>query len=142
MNIFDKLVGSTIGTVVEKVGEAVDSLVTSDEEKLILKNKLISIQLESEAKARKDANEFEGEITKRWLSDNESQITKLVRPLSYIFILTLFGAIVLTDGNIGEFIIHDAYIPVIETLLVTMTVAYFGSRGIEKTTKIFNDKGK
>jgi len=75
------------------------------------------------------------EVTKRWVSDNEHIVTRLVRPVSYGFMLTLFGIIVLMDGNIGQFHVDPAYIPVIKTLLVTMTIAYFGSRGAEKILK-------
>lgn len=71
-------------------------------------------------------------VTKRWVSDNEHIITRLVRPVSYGFMLALFAIIVLMDGNIGRFHVDPAYIPVIKTLLVTMTIAYFGSRGAEK----------
>lgn len=79
----------------------------------------------------------EKEISKRWISDNENLLTRIVRPLSFAMVLILFGGIVLTDGNIGQFKINEAYIPVIETLLTTMVLAYFGSRGMEKITKQF-----
>ena len=66
--------------------------------------------------------------------------TMLVCPVSFSFILFLFGAIVLTDGNVGEFSVNQAYIPVIEALLVTMVLAYFGGRTTEKATNIFKSK--
>ena len=84
--------------------------------------------------------EYEKEITKRWESDSEHTITRLVRPVSFIAVLCLFGVMVLFDGNVGEISIKSAYIPVIETLLATMTISYFGSRGVEKTMKSFNSK--
>ena len=40
------------------------------------------------------------------------------------------------DGNIGGFSIKEAYIPILETIVITVTIAYFGSRGVEKTSKI------
>jgi hypothetical protein len=83
------------------------------------------------------ANDYEKEVTKRWVSDNEHFMTRLVRPLSYIFVLVLFAIMVLCDGNLGQFTINQSYISVIQTLLATMTVAYFGSRGIEKSIKHF-----
>ncbi|MCW8932180.1 MAG: hypothetical protein OQL19_18345 [Gammaproteobacteria bacterium] len=137
MNWFTSLFSSGASTVIDSVGNAIDKLVTSDEEKITLKNELASsmnkFTLEMEAKS----NEFEQEITKRWVSDNEHIITRLVRPLSYSFVLVVFAVVIFADGNIGEFAINQAYIPVIETLLATMTVAYFGSRGAEKTMKHF-----
>ena len=130
-----QLFSSGVDKVVDSVADGLDNLFTSDEEKLILRNKLEAIRLEAKAEAIKNANEFDKEITKRWESDNEHIITRLVQPISYCAILVLFGIIVLCDGNIGEFRVDSAYIPLMETLLVTMTIAYFGSRGAEKTMK-------
>jgi len=137
MDWLKSLFAGGVGTVVDSVGNAIDKLVTSDEEKLLLKNELAKIQTNATLEAEKLSIQAEQEITKRWTSDNEHSITRLVRPVSYSAVLVLFGAVVLTDGNIGEFSIKQSYIPVLETLLSTMTVAYFGSRGVEKTMKHF-----
>ena len=129
-----------IDKVVDSVFNGIDELVTSDEEKLALKNELIKAKMEAEKQARIDASAYEQEITKRWVSDNEHIYTRLVRPVSFSMVLALFGSVVLTDGNIGEFTVNPSYIPVIETLLVTMVISYFGSRGIEKVSKVMKDK--
>jgi len=134
-NWFTSLFSSGAASLVDSVGSAIDSLVTSDEERLQLKNELNAqihafknSQLEAQAK-------YDKEITERWKSDNEHTFTRLVRPISFSFVLFLFACIVLFDGNIGTFSINPAYIPVIEGLLYTMVIAYFGSRGAEKLTK-------
>lgn len=75
------------------------------------------------------------EVTKRLGMDNEHAITRLVRPVSYLAMFTMFVACVFFDGNIMEFKIDKAYIPVIQSLFGTMTIFYFGSRGIEKIMK-------
>lgn len=75
------------------------------------------------------------EVTKRLQSDNEHPITRLVRPISYGLMFILFLSCVFFDGNIGTFTIKQIYIPTIESLFGTMTVFYFGSRGIEKIMK-------
>lgn len=134
MSWFTTLFSSGVDKVVDSVADGLDSLFTSDEEKLILKNKLESIRNEMKVKAMEDALQHEQEITKRWTSDNEHFITRLVRPLSFAWLMVLFSVVVVGDSNWG-FTVKDAYIPVIETLLVTMTVAYFGSRGLEKVSK-------
>ena len=77
------------------------------------------------------------EITKRLETDNEHTITRLVRPVTYALMFLLFIAIVILDGNVGEFSVNTAYIPAIESLFTTMTVFYFGSRGLEKMMKTF-----
>tara|TARA_R110000822_G_scaffold302649_2_gene427010 strand:- start:73219 stop:73725 length:507 start_codon:yes stop_codon:yes gene_type:complete len=75
------------------------------------------------------------ELTKRLQSDNEHPITRLVRPISYGLMFILFLSCVFFDGNVGTFKIKEVYIPTIESLFGTMTVFYFGSRGIEKIMK-------
>lgn len=77
------------------------------------------------------------EITKRLETDNEHNITRLVRPVTYALMFLLFIAIVILDGNVGDFEINQSYIPAIESLFTTMTVFYFGSRGLEKMMKTF-----
>lgn len=127
---------STASGVVDSVGNAIDKLVTSDEEKLQLKNELIKIKLEASHKAEEQALELDKQITERWKSDNEHTLTRLVRPAAYAWIMFIFTVIVFADGNVGEFKVDGAYIPVIQALMMTMTIAYFGSRGIEKVAGI------
>jgi len=138
MSWFNSILSSGVSEVVDSVSKGLDSLLTSDDErnkaKIILKKNMQEFKIDMESKA----NEYEKEITKRWTSDNEHIITRLVRPVSYIFVLVLFALMVLFDGNLGNIHIVKAYIPVIQTLLVTMTVAYFGSRGYEKVTKMMD----
>tara|TARA_B110000027_G_C16042000_1_gene265857 strand:- start:28 stop:513 length:486 start_codon:yes stop_codon:yes gene_type:complete len=76
------------------------------------------------------------EATKRLQSDNQYVITRLVRPVSFVLMLLMFISIVLFDGNVGEFTINEAYIPVIQSLFSIMVIFYFSSRGIEKISKI------
>ena len=132
MSWFSSILSGGVDKVVDSVGNAIDKLVTSDSERLQLKNELIKIQLEAKQKQDELEVQFEQQITDRWKSDNEHFLTRLVRPLSVVFMLVLFGMIVLLDGNVGMFLVNPAYVPVIENLLVTMIFAYFGSRGAEK----------
>jgi hypothetical protein len=75
------------------------------------------------------------EVTKRLQMDNEHMITRLVRPVSYGAMFILFLSCVFFDGNVGDFKIDKAYVPVIQSLFGTMTIFYFGSRGLEKVVK-------
>ena len=134
MSWLSEIFSTSAGAIVDSIGKAADSLITSDEERLQLKNELIKIQLEATLKANEQANEAEAQITERWKNDNEHIITRLVRPISFGWVILLFSVVIIGDTNWG-FTVKDAYIPVIETLLVTMTIAYFGSRGAEKVFK-------
>lgn len=75
------------------------------------------------------------QVTERLKSDNEHLVTRLVRPISYGLMFILFMSCIFLDGNVGDFQIDKAYIPVINSLFGTMTIFYFGSRGIEKVFK-------
>lgn len=121
--------------LVDSVGEAIDRLVTSDEERILLKNALVEARLRADLEGEKNALVFEKEVTARWLSDNEHAITRLVRPAIVAWSYFLFSIAILGDGNVGDFTINPSYIPVIETIIITVTVAYFGSRGYEKAKR-------
>ena len=75
------------------------------------------------------------EVTKRLQIDSEHAITRMIRPVSYAAMFILFMSVVLLDGNLGAFTIDKAYVPVIQSLFGTMTIFYFGSRGIEKVMR-------
>lgn len=78
------------------------------------------------------------QVTKRWEADANSDVklVKLTRPLTliYLTVATTFY-IVLDSLDIG-FNIDAAWVELLKTLLVTVYVAYFGSRGFEKYKKI------
>lgn len=88
---------------------------------------------------KQDAIEMQ-EVTKRLESDNEHNVTRLVRPISYAAMFVLYMACIFFDGNLGDFQIKDQYIPSITSLFSTMTIFYFGSRGLEKVMKTVNNK--
>lgn len=139
MGFISDMFSASAGVIIEKAGQAIDSLVTSDEEKLQLKNELVKIQLEATLKANEQANEAEAQITERWKSDNEHIVTRLVRPLSFVWVIALFTVVIIGDTNWG-FSVKDAYIPVLETLLTTMVIAYFGGRSFEKVSNVVKGK--
>ena len=136
MSWLSELFTSSAAVLVDSVGKAIDSTFTTDEEKLKLKNELTTIITNHEAVMETKAVEYEQEITKRWTSDNEHIVTRVVRPISFVWVIILFTVVMIGDTNWG-FVVKDAYIPVLETLLTTMTIAYFGSRGVEKSIKHF-----
>jgi hypothetical protein len=76
-------------------------------------------------------------ISKRWASDmtSDSWLSKNTRPLTLIYLtlcMTIF--IVLDSTVILE--INNGWVSLLEALLITVYVAYFGSRGAEKIQKI------
>ena len=78
------------------------------------------------------------EITKRWQSDNnsDSSLAKNVRPLSLIFLTISLIVFILLDGFDINFGVDSGWIDLLKSLLITVYVAYFGSRGAEKFKNI------
>lgn len=118
------------GTLVKDIGKVIDNLTTTDEERLEAKRHIQEL-LE---KADKDAQE---QVTERWRYDMQSDsfLSKNIRPLIMIFLTAMFTLLAFTDGNIGEFKIQKEYIPIFQTLLVTVYGAYFVGRTWEKNKK-------
>ena len=71
------------------------------------------------------------EVSSRWRSDmkSDSWLSKNTRPMALIFIV--LDSTVLLEIKTG-------WVSLLEALLITVYVAYFGSRGAEKITKIKN----
>lgn len=133
---FKSILTGGIDKVVDSLGNAIDKLVTSDEERLQLQNALAEARIKASLESENNYLRHEEEITKRWVSDNEHLVTRLVRPTMVVWSYFVFTVVMFADGNIGEFVINKAYIPVLESIIVTITIAYFGSRGLEKATKM------
>jgi hypothetical protein len=122
------------GNVIKEVGDVIDKLTTTKEEKLEAQ-RLITEILE---KADKEAQE---QVTERWKADmaSDSKLSKNIRPAVLIFLTVIFVICAFFDGNVGEFQIADEYIPIFQTLLVTVYGAYFVGRSWEKTNKMKNN---
>ena len=78
------------------------------------------------------------EVSKRWDSDmaSDSWLSKNVRPLTLVYLTLATTIYIVLDSLNIAFDIDQAWIELLKTLLVTIYVAYFGSRGIEKFKKI------
>ena len=79
------------------------------------------------------------EVTKRWKSDmvSDSFLSKNVRPMALIFLTLFMVFVIFTDSKTEwNFDVKESYITLLETLLLAVYLAYFGSRGVEKYTKI------
>ena len=78
------------------------------------------------------------EVSKRWSSDmkSDSWLSKNTRPLTLIFLtISLVILIVLESANM-QFSVDSGWVDLLKSLLITVYVAYFGSRGAEKFKKI------
>ena len=125
-----KLLNFLGGGVVKQVGDVIDNLSTSEEERLEAKRKMEEVLMQAESQAQE-------QVTRRWEADMKSDnwLSKNIRPLICIFLTAMFIIISIFDGNLGEFVISPAYIPIYQTLLITVYGAYFAGRSIEKIRK-------
>ena len=78
------------------------------------------------------------EVSKRWDSDmkSDSWLSKNTRPLSLIFLTVSMVFLILLDSLEIAFAVNTEWVELLKTLLVTVYIAYFGSRGAEKFTSI------
>jgi len=127
-----KIFGWLTGNLVKEIGNAIDKISTSTEEKLVIKAKVQELIEKSHAGAQE-------QVTNRWEADmkSDSFLAKNIRPLVLIFLTVVFSALAFTDGNIGGFKVAKEYIPIFQTLLVTVYGAYFVGRTYEKAKSTF-----
>ena len=125
-----KLLSFLSGGVIEKVGNVIDNLSTSKEEAMAAKKAIKEVMMKAESQAQE-------QVTRRWEADMKSDnwLSKNIRPLICIFLTAMFVVISIFDGNAGGFEIAPAYIPIYQTLLITVYGAYFAGRSIEKIKK-------
>jgi len=121
------ILGSILGNLFNKADKIVDEVITSQEEKMQLKNELQKIIQEQEAL-------IEQEVTKRWESDNNqsSWLPKNIRPLVLAWLVVSTTLLIFIDAGVIAFIVADKWVDLLQIVLITCIGAYFGSRGLEK----------
>ena len=127
-----KGLGSLLGgDTIKDVGNIIDNLHTSEDEKLEAKQKLESLLIQAEQAAQT-------QVSQRWEADMKhgSWLSKNIRPITLIFLTGVFVILSVFDGNLGEFTIGESYVHVYQTLLITVYGAYFAGRSIEKVRKV------
>lgn len=129
-----KILSLLTGGLIKDVGNVIDKLTTTDEERLAAKQKIQEL-LE---KADQDA---QTQITERWKVDMQSDsfLSKNIRPLVLIYLTIIFTILSFFDGNIGGFKVAEEYIPIFQSLLITVYGAYFVGRTWEKAKKSNNN---
>lgn len=130
-----KLLSLLTGGLIKDVGNVIDKLTTTDEERLAAKQKIQEL-LE---KADQDA---QTQVTERWKMDMQSDsfLSKNIRPLVLVYLTSIFTILAFADGNVGGFEVAQEYIPIFQSLLITVYGAYFVGRTWEKAKKSSNNK--
>ena len=136
MSWITELFSSSVGTIIEKAGGAIDSLVTSDEERLALKNALQKIANDEKAEANRHVEAQEKAVTERHKTDmtSDSWLSKNIRPMALIFLTVSVVALAyftVFSDSIKQGVL-DSWIDLFTGLLMLVYGFYFGSRGLEK----------
>ena len=123
------------GDTIKDVGAIIDNLHTSGKEKAEAKQALEEVFIKAEQAAQ-------AEVSARWEADMKhgSWLSKNIRPLTLVFLTAIFTVLSIFDGNLQiggkAFTIGAAYVPVYQTLLMTVYAAYFAGRSIEKVKEV------
>jgi len=135
MGILQKVLSGGAGKLIKDVGGVLDNLTTTKEEKLEAQRLITEILQKADTEAQE-------QVSARWAADmaSDSKLSKNIRPMVLIYLTVIFTACAFFDGNIGQFKIAEEYIPIFQTLLVTVYGAYFVGRSWEKTKQIIKNK--
>lgn len=123
------------GGVIKNIGNVIDKLTTTEEEKLLIKKQIQEI-------LEKADTEAQAQVTERWKADmaSDSFLSKNIRPLVLIYLTVIFTVLSFFDGNIGGFVVAEQYIPIFQSLLITVYGAYFVGRTWEKSKRSSDNK--
>jgi hypothetical protein len=74
------------------------------------------------------------EVSKRWQADmkSDSWLSKNTRPITLIFLTVCMMLLIFIDSTGLDFNVDSGWVDLLKSLLITVYVAYFGSRGAEK----------
>jgi cation transport ATPase len=140
MSWIAEVFSSSVGTVVKEVGSAIDSLVTSDEERLQLKNALMKIEVEASNKKDEINLQYDKEVSERHKADmnSDSWLSKNIRPMTLIFILVMYSLLSISSGF--DFQVTESYVELLGQWGMLIMSFYFGGRTVEKAIKHFKGK--
>ena len=130
MNILGMLSGKGTKDLVEGVGNVIDSLHTSGEEKLEANQKIKELVSNYEV-------EMEKTITERCKVDmnSDSWLSKNIRPMVLIFLVVATVLMIFIDAGMLTFEVKDTWVDLLQLVLITVIGAYFGGRSLEKVKK-------
>ena len=130
MSILTNLFSGGAADLVKGVGDVVDNLHTSKEEKLAAQHKIKKLVANYEV-------EMEKNITDRWKADmnSDSWLSKNIRPLVLAFLVVCTVLMIFIDAGSINFVVEQKWTDLLQLVLITVIGAYFGGRSFEKAKK-------
>ena len=128
--MLSKIFSGGAADLVKGIGNVIDNLHTSAEEKIAADGKIKELIANYEV-------EMEKNITSRWKADmnSDSWLSKNVRPLVLIFLVVCTMLLIFIDAGKLNFNVKDSYVDLLQLVLITVIGAYFGGRSLEKVKK-------
>lgn len=134
----------TVNETIEATGDAIDKTVTSDEERLKLRNELANINTTMQSKVIDLDMAVQKAVTSRWEADaaSESWLARNVRPLVLVFVtiatFLLICVTLIVDLSEQQVNAIEAWSNVLLGMNVTVYGAYFGGRSYEKGKQVYS----
>ena len=130
MSILSTIFSGGATELVKGVGDVIDNLHTSKEEKLAAELKVKELISNYEV-------EMEKTITDRWEADmnSDSWLAKNVRPMVLIFLVVCTVIMIFIDAGSIDFTVEQKWTDLLQIVLITVIGAYFGGRSLEKVKK-------
>tara|TARA_Y100000356_G_scaffold134935_1_gene145703 strand:+ start:808 stop:1194 length:387 start_codon:yes stop_codon:yes gene_type:complete len=128
--MLSKIFSGGAADLVKGIGNVIDNLHTSAEEKIAADGKIKELIANYEV-------EMEKNITSRWKADmnSDSWLSKNVRPLVLVFLVVCTMLLIFIDAGKLNFNVKDSYVDLLQLVLITVIGAYFGGRSFEKRKK-------
>ena len=125
----ESITSGAIKGVVESVANIADRFVTTSDEKNNFIAELKRIETEQAKAAADIANQAEKNITDRHAADmhSDSWLSKNIRPMVLVYLMVLF-----TLGFFRD--VPKETLEILQSLLMTVFVFYFGARSLDKLT--------
>lgn len=119
-----------VKTLIGDASKILDTVITTDEERLDAKRKLKEVILGHQA-------QMEQNITSRWEADmkSDSWLSKNVRPLMLIFVMVCTMLLIFIDAGFVSFEVESKWVDLLQLVLITIVASYFGGRSLEKIKK-------
>ena len=129
-NILSTIFSGGTKDLVEGVGNVIDDLHTSKEEKLEAEQKIKELIASYQTSLEK-------EISTRWESDmsSDSWLAKNIRPMTLAFLVVSTVLMIFIDAGTIDFIVEEKWTDLLQIVLITVIGAYFGGRSLEKVRK-------
>ena len=130
MSILGKMFSGGAADLINSVGDVVDNLHTSKEEKLAAQHKIKKLVANYEV-------EMEKNISDRWKADmnSDSWLSKNVRAMILIFLVVSTVLMIFIDAGTIQFTVEQKWTDLLQLVLITVIGAYFGGRSFEKSKK-------